>query len=77
MNAAVYIIRIYLCYNIKQAVISYHEILCHDMSYVTTIIASLIGATMVNFNQLYLIMHVLPGGFITDWHSRLVQTKQF
>ena len=38
INAEMCIIRDYLCHDIEQAM-SYHGILCHDMSYVTTIAA--------------------------------------
>ena len=44
MYATVWIINGYLCHNIKQAMShhTYHEILCYDMLYVMTIVASLI-----------------------------------
>ena len=49
LHEIVCIIKSFLCHDIKKAmlrhkkgyVISYHGILCHDMSYVTTIAASL------------------------------------
>ena len=43
----------YLCHDIKEAyIISYHEALCHDMSYVTTIMASLLS-TLDQGNHYY------------------------
>ena len=51
LNAIVCIIKSFLCHNIKQAVISYHGSLCHDMSYVTTIAASLL-CNMLHNNYL-------------------------
>ena len=44
------IIMKYLCHDVKKSyVISYHGTLCHDMSYVTTIVASLLYMVTQSF----------------------------